>query len=108
MRRLAILLGLLPSLALAQSLPAGVPGTVGYYYGYLPNAAQQNQASQAKQDWIGLNPRTVSTLPTCNATTQYHWAVVTDATTPTYNGALTGSGAVIVPVFCDGTAWKSH
>ena len=52
---------------------------------------------------------TVSTLPTCNSTTnKYAMAVVTDATSPTYNGALTGGGAVVVPVFCNGTAWTSH
>jgi len=33
---------------------------------------------------------------------------VSDATTPTYNGALTGGGAVYVPVFCNGSAWVSH
>jgi hypothetical protein len=52
---------------------------------------------------------TVATLPTCNANTRgigsYY---VSDATAPTYNGALTGGGAVIVPVFCNGSAWTSH
>ena len=52
---------------------------------------------------------TVSTLPPCNATTKgFDNYYVTDATTPTYNGALTGGGAVVVPVFCNGTAWTSH
>lgn len=52
---------------------------------------------------------TVATLPTCNANTKgIDNFYVTDATTPTYNGALTGGGAVIVPVFCNGTAWTSH
>jgi hypothetical protein len=52
---------------------------------------------------------TVATLPTCNANTAglgtYY---VTDATTPTYNGTLTGGGAVVVKVFCSGTAWTSQ
>lgn len=52
---------------------------------------------------------TVATLPTCNANTKgigtYY---VTDATTPTYNGALTGGGAVVVTVFCNGSAWTSQ
>jgi hypothetical protein len=47
--------------------------------------------------------------PTCNANTKgigtYY---VTDATTPTYNGALTGGGAVAVKVFCNGTSWTSQ
>lgn len=52
---------------------------------------------------------TVATLPTCNANTRgIDNFFVTDATAPTYNGALTGGGAVIVPVFCSGTAWTSH
>jgi hypothetical protein len=35
-------------------------------------------------------------------------AVVTDATTPTYLGALTGGGAIVCPVVYNGTAWVSH
>ena len=44
----------------------------------------------------------------CNAAARGQLRVVTDATTPTYNGALTGGGAVVVPVFCNGAAWVSH
>lgn len=47
---------------------------------------------------------TVATLP-AGATGQR--AYVTDATTPTYNAALTGGGAVVVPVFYNGAAWVS-
>jgi hypothetical protein len=112
MRRLAIVLALWPALASAQSLPNGVPGTQGIYYGYSPGygfgPGNWNGFFTAKQDWIGLNPVTVETLPVCAAATQYDWAVVTDATSPTYLGTLTGSGAVVVPVFCDGTNWTSH
>lgn len=108
MKRLALALGLiLPAMALAQSLP-NTGNVAGFYYTYQPSAANWNAFWQAKQDYAGATPYTVATLPTCNGTTQYHWAVVTDATTPTYNGALTGSGAVKVPVFCNGTAWSSH
>jgi hypothetical protein len=53
-------------------------------------------------------PVTVASLPTCNATNKYLLLTVTDATDPTYNAALTGGGTVTVPVFCDGTSWKSH
>ena len=35
-------------------------------------------------------------------------AYVTDATAPTYLGTLTGGGAVVCPVFYNGTAWVSH
>jgi len=34
-------------------------------------------------------------------------AYVTDATAPTYNGTLTGGGAITVPVFYNGSAWVS-
>ena len=47
---------------------------------------------------------TVATLP---AGTVGMRTYVTDATAPTYNGVLTGGGAVTVPVFYNGTAWVS-
>jgi hypothetical protein len=53
-------------------------------------------------------PFTVATLPTCNAANKGIATSVTDATSPTYNGALTGGGGVLTPVFCDGTSWHSH
>lgn len=46
---------------------------------------------------------TVATLPA--AGTAGRRAYVTDATTPTFLGALTGGGAVVCPVFDNGTAW---
>jgi hypothetical protein len=53
---------------------------------------------------------TVATLPAtaANGMVQGAHAIVTDATAPTYLGALTGGGAVVCPVFYDGTAWVSH
>jgi hypothetical protein len=47
---------------------------------------------------------TVATLP---VGTQGDKAFVTDATAPTYLGTLTGGGAVVCPVFYNGTAWVS-
>jgi hypothetical protein len=46
---------------------------------------------------------TVATLPA--AGTQGRRAWVTDALAPTFLGALTGGGAVVSPVFDNGTAW---
>jgi hypothetical protein len=46
----------------------------------------------------------VATLPTGFAGAR---AYVTDATAPTYLGTLTGGGAVVCPVFYNGTAWVS-
>ena len=52
---------------------------------------------------------TVATLPTvAQGATLGDRAYVTDATAPTYNGALTGGGAVRVGVFYNGTAWVSQ
>jgi len=51
---------------------------------------------------------TVSSLPTCNTAAKGTMYYVTDATSPTYNGALTGGGAVAVPAFCNGSAWTAH
>ena len=48
---------------------------------------------------------TVATLPA--AGTQGRRAWVTDAVLPTFRGALTGGGAVVCPVFDNGTAWVS-
>jgi len=52
-----------------------------------------------------LKGYTVATLP---AGVQGDMAFVTDATTPTYLGTLTGGGSVVTPVFFDGTNWISH
>lgn len=54
-----------------------------------------------------LQGYTVATLPSCTGKLGMQ-AYVTDATSPTYNATLSGSGTVKVPVFCNGTAWTSH
>jgi hypothetical protein len=48
---------------------------------------------------------TVATLPA--AGTQGRRAWVTDATAPSFGGALVGGGAVVIPVFDNGTSWVS-
>ncbi len=54
---------------------------------------------------VRLKQYTVGTLP---GGVQGDMAYVTDATAPTYLGALTGGGAVTCPVFYNGSAWVSH
>jgi hypothetical protein len=44
-------------------------------------------------------------LPTCNTAYKGQKATVSDATSPTYLGTYTSGGAVIAPVFCNGTTW---
>jgi len=53
---------------------------------------------------VRLKGYTVAGLP---AGTQGDRAFVTDATLPVYGAALTGGGAVVVPVFYNGAAWIS-
>jgi len=57
---------------------------------------------------VKLPSFTTATLPTCNTSYQDTMAVASDATAPTYRGALTGGGTVRIPVYCDGVAWSSH
>jgi putative cofactor-binding repeat protein len=47
-------------------------------------------------------------VPACGATYTNVWLLVSDATTPTYNGTYTSGGAVSVPVLCNGTNWTTH
>jgi hypothetical protein len=57
---------------------------------------------------LRLKGFTVATLPACAASGEGAMAYVTDATAPAYNAALTGGGAVRIPVFCNGSAWTAH
>lgn len=60
--------------------------------------------------WVNNNgyTLTVGTLPTCGASGLGSVIPVTDATSPAYNGALTGGGTITIPAFCNGTAWTAH
>ncbi len=76
-------------------------------------AAERMRITSANVTFTAL-PRlpayTVATLPSTAATgmVQGAMALVTDATAPTYLGTLTGGGAVVCPVFYNGSAWVSH
>jgi hypothetical protein len=49
---------------------------------------------------------TIAALPTCSTATQGMRGTVTNGqTTPTFMLAVTTTGAVVAPVFCNGTAW---
>jgi hypothetical protein len=76
-------------------------------------ASVQQRSSTAP--WVFSIPAqlasyTVSTLPSCVGAIYGSFARVSDATAPTYNGALTAGGTVSVPVYCDPVSltWKSH
>lgn len=51
---------------------------------------------------------TVATLPTCGSSNKFQSLTVSDASSPTYLGTLTGSGTVSTPVMCNGTSWVSY
>lgn len=70
-------------------------------------AVQPTFVGMILTDVARLRNYTVATLPACSAN-NYGFAAVSDATAPTYNGALTGGGSVKVSVFCDGVGWTSH
>jgi hypothetical protein len=71
-----------------------------------PTAINANQnIVMASATTLKLGGYTVATLPA--AGTAGRIAYVTDATAPTYRGALTGGGAVVCMVFDTGAAWVS-
>ena len=54
---------------------------------------------------IKMMEYTVATLPTPTGTA---YATVTDALAPTYMATVVGGGAVVTPVFYNGTNWVAH
>lgn len=101
--------------------PAGPPGGVTDFLELddVPDsyAGKANMIVKVKADASGLEfgsvpyllpEYTVATLPSGANATEGMMAYVTDATAPTYLGALTGGGAVKCPVFYNGTIWVSH
>jgi len=83
--------------------PTAPTATLGTNTTQIATTAFVQNALSAGKSVIGTY--TVSTLPTPSGTA---YAIVTDATAPTYLGALTGGGSVVCPVFYNGTIWVSH
>lgn len=71
----------------------------------LPKVLTQELIVQLRKQ---LDVYAVNTLPVAPTAVIGQMAYVTDATAPTYLGALVGGGAVKCPVFFNGTAWVSH
>ncbi len=78
---------------IATSVTNGAPATA-----VTIDAAQVVNLSKP----LRLKNYTVATLP---AGTQGDYCYVTDATAPTYGATVAGGGAVVTPVFYDGTNW---
>jgi hypothetical protein len=100
------------------------PGTIsgityGFFFGNNPsisgtkygvfindaNASIHTVGQIVTTSTLNLGSFTVATLP---AGATGNMARISDATAPTYNVALTGGGAVSVPVYYNGSAWVSH
>jgi hypothetical protein len=54
---------------------------------------------------VSGGPYLVAALPPASMALQGASTFVTDATAPSFLGTLTGGGAVVCPVFCNGVAW---
>lgn len=92
------------SIATATGISLGVGKSAEFFCTRSANAAAGTAGEWYAVISENIAGYTVATLP---VGTVGQRAYVTDATTPTYNGALVGGGAVTVPVFFNGTAWVS-
>jgi len=91
-----------------QAAPAGTSGSsanaLGNYFRVdSAGATIQNGALVFK-----TTPYTVATLPTCNSTTAWYIYPVSDASSPTWNGTLSGGGSTKVLALCNGSNWTAH
>ena len=98
-----------------QSGSVTLPAFGGVYlqsaYNFNGTAHPSNYFWQVIGGQAALPGSTVAGLPACTASLAGIMRHVTDASAPTYNGALTGGGvgpAASIPVFCNGTAWTAH
>ena len=89
-----------------QELNSRINGSTNYIPKFDTNNAIEISSLSIEGGAVTYNTiYTVATLPT---PTGKAFAVVTDATAPTYLGTLTGGGSVVCPVFFNGTIWVSH
>jgi len=63
-------------------------------------------AAAGSTSWIKVPPVAVSALPLANTAGAGARAFVNDASAPTFGSAVTGGGAVLVPVYSTGSAWN--
>lgn len=84
----------------------GTPGLVGTC---TPGQAPVSALLGSGSSIITLQALTIATLPTCGVSTVGEYAYVTNgAASPAYNGTVSATGTVTVPVFCNGTNWTYH
>jgi hypothetical protein len=63
-------------------------------------------AAAGSTSWVKVPPVAVSALPLAATAGVGARAFVNDATAPVFGSAVTGGGAVAVPVYSDGSAWN--
>jgi hypothetical protein len=63
-------------------------------------------AAAGSTSWIKVPPVAVSALPLAATAGAGARAFVNDASAPVFGTAVTGGGAVLVPVYSDGSAWN--
>lgn len=129
-RLIAALLAVLCLPALAQTVPPFDPGSA-------PTESTWNAYFAAKQDLLTgtwatgqtfngpatfngavtfANPIALpgpysaagTAVPTCNTGAKGELLYATDITTMTYNATYVSGGALIGPLFCNGTNWTAH
>lgn len=81
--------------------------------GNVPKYATQTYSGQPVLIDSGLPPGSptvtvVASLPTCSSGTKGLLYVVTDASSPSWNGALTGGSTTTVLALCTGSTWTAH
>ncbi len=63
-------------------------------------------AAAGSTAWIKVPPVAVGSLPVAATAGAGARAFVNDASAPTFGSPVTGGGAVLVPVYCTGSAWN--
>ena len=105
---LAIAACLIAGGALAQQ---SVQQSGGWVQGHVPTYVGTS-TNPAVID-SGLTPGSplvtiVASLPTCQSSNKGQLYVVTDASSPTYNGTLTGGSTTTALALCNGSTWAAH
>lgn len=67
--------------------------------------AETFSALQTFSAYMLLTPVATASLPTCNTGAKGMRGVVSDASSPTYGGTLTGGSSTAASVLCNGTNW---
>lgn len=113
----AVLVAVVAGFAISHGAPVlppslltfGANGTVTPTVGHCLNILAMGSAGVTSTDAgtpCFLPGTTIAALPTCNSAAQGLRSYVTNGqATPTYLGAVSTTGTVVAPVFCNGTGW---